>query len=358
MYLDRNEYQDVDSLWTKIRDLAFYLDAEQIHHFSLMFLKLYGLCTGGKPPIWQKEIRTNQKVFGLNFNNPLGLAAGFDKNGECILAIQALGFGFIEVGTTTFLPQEGNPKPRLQRLAQDIALWNALGFNNRGAYFCAKNIEKTRAKYQVVIPVGVNIGKSQVATLKDACFDYMQSFLCVADVADYITINVSSPNTADLRTLQQHDYLKHLLHAVCTKNQQRQKPKPLLLKLSPDLDLEQANICVQLAIMFGLQGVIISNTTTNTNVLSHGAPDFVYEKGGISGLPLFNMSTHMLAQLHRQFSKEIIFIGVGGIVNGKTAHTKMLAGAHLLQAYSGFVYQGPNFVRHVLSYLIQTQQFR
>jgi len=317
------------------------MDAEAAHHLALAVLKL----SSNMPGYAGGFKCCAKKLWGVHFLNPLGLAAGFDKNGECLFAWQRLGFGFVEVGTVTALPQAGNPKPRLFRLPKDGALLNRLGFNNQGADQVAHNLEKQKRNQNLVIPIGINIGKSKVAPLEEAAQDYLKSFRALADLSDYMVINVSSPNTPGLRNLQETDALKNLLHVLCSENQKRQTPKPLLVKLAPDLHIEDAIKCTQVAVDFNLAGLVISNTTIARDNLTDKIPE---GPGGISGKPLFEKSTCMLKDLHAAFKNKLNFIGVGGVTDAETAKAKLENGADLLQAYTGFIYQGPFFVKKVL----------
>ncbi|MBI2981297.1 MAG: quinone-dependent dihydroorotate dehydrogenase [Deltaproteobacteria bacterium] len=330
-------------IWEILRPLLFKFDAEGAHHLALQALACWSrFCPASLAATdISRDPGLKRKFFGVEFPNLLGLAAGFDKNGVVLPAWQALGFGFVEVGTVTARPQPGNPKPRLFRLPADRALLNRLGFNNEGARRVAERIEKTRKKGGVTIPVGVNIGKSKVIPLEQAAEDYLESFLAVADVADYLVINVSSPNTPGLRDLQEEERLKSLLDGLCGANAKRRKPLPLLLKISPDLSEEGANSCAEISVSRKLAGLVVSNTMQPPALA-----------GGISGRPLFERSTELLRQLHSTFGEKLTFIGVGGIMDAAGAKKKLEAGADLLQTYTGFVYGGPGFPRQVLSGLL------
>ncbi|MBN4077441.1 quinone-dependent dihydroorotate dehydrogenase [Sulfobacillus acidophilus] len=334
-------------IWPILKKILFQMDAEKAHNLVMSMLKagtfLYpknlnaaSFCT--------KNLE--QELFGLSFKNPIGLAAGFDKNAECLAAWQALGFGFIEVGTVTAIAQPGNPKPRIFRLPKDQALMNRLGFNNVGAKNVAQNIERQKGK--IKIPLGINIGKSKVVDIKDAANDYLKSFETLSDLADYLVINVSSPNTPNLRDLQSKNELKKLLNVICNANEKKQNKKPLFLKLAPDLSLEQANTCAKTAIKFGLNGLVLTNTTINKTGLIGPVPN---GSGGISGAPVFEKSTFLLKNLAQEFGNKILFIGVGGITSPKRAQEKINAGAKLIQIYTGFIYQGPLFVPKLLKNL-------
>ncbi|MBI2083609.1 MAG: quinone-dependent dihydroorotate dehydrogenase [Deltaproteobacteria bacterium] len=337
-------------IWKFLRKAFFTLDAEKAHDLVLKALASWScFCRIDLP---KTDIARNptlrRQLFGVEFPNPLGLAAGFDKNGVALPAWQALGFGFVEVGTVTAKPQTGNPKPRLFRLPEDQALLNRLGFNNEGARCVAERIEKVRKKGRVKVPVGVNIGKSKVVPLEQASQDYLESFSAVADVADYLVINVSSPNTPGLRDLQEEGRLSNLLDTLSSANQKRKIPRPLLLKLSPDLSDEGAIQCGKVSLERGLVGLIVTNTT----ISREGLKGKVNGDGGISGQPLFKRSTEMLEVLKKHFGDKLVLIGVGGVMDGNGAKKKREAGADLLQTYTGFVYGGPSFPRWILKQLI------
>jgi dihydroorotate dehydrogenase len=331
-------------VWNIVKQLLFLLDAERAHDLAIQSLKLSKKCWSSSA-IYEIFPRT---LWGVYFVNPLGLAAGFDKNGQCLLAWQCLGFGSVEVGTVTALAQTGNPKPRLFRLPESNALLNRLGFNNVGAAEVAKNLEKQRRDIRLKIPIGVNIGKSQATSIKDAAKDYRHSFTVLADLADYVVINVSSPNTPGLRYLQEKKALQDLLEVISSENQRRYQPKPLLLKLAPDLHHDAAMQCAEIAVEFFLNGLVISNTTVARDNLRGKIPEGL---GGISGVPLFEKSTQMLSHLHQTYASKLNFIGVGGITDKKSALSKLKNGADLLQAYTGFIYAGPFFVKNILSSL-------
>ncbi|MBI2981356.1 MAG: quinone-dependent dihydroorotate dehydrogenase [Deltaproteobacteria bacterium] len=331
-------------MWELLRPTLFKIDAERVHDLVLKALTAWSqVCRIDLPKTdIARDRRLRRRLFGIDFPNPLGLAAGFDKNGVALPAWQALGFGFVEVGTVTAKLQPGNPKPRLFRLPEDQAFLNRLGFNNEGARRVAARIEGFRKKGRVTIPVGVNIGKSKVVSLERAAQDYLESFSAVANVADYLVINVSSPNTPGIRDLQEEDRLKSLLDTLCGANSKRQRPLPLLLKISPDLSEEGANSCAEISVSRKLAGLVVSNTTQPPALT-----------GGISGKPLFERSTELLRQLHATFGEKLTFIGVGGIMDIDDAKKKLEAGADLLQTYTGFVYGGPQFPRRILRGLIR-----
>lgn len=340
----------IPALWRLSRSALFSLDAEHVHRLAMSSLRAWSfVCPvelAARDVARHPSLR--REVLGLVFPNPLGLAAGFDKDAEAVPAWQALGFGFIEVGTVTAQPQPGNPKPRLFRLPADRGLFNRLGFNNHGAARAARSLEEWRQAGRVHIPVGVNIGKTKAVANEDAADDYRVSFRTTADVADYVVVNVSSPNTPGLRDLQQGDELKKILDVVCSENARRSAPRPILVKLAPDLDLEDARACAQVAREAGCRGLVVSNTTTSRAGLSERPPD---GPGGVSGAPLFARSTAMLRALASE-NRDLVFIGVGGIEDGASLAEKLAAGATLAQSYTGFVYGGPGWTRRVLGELV------
>lgn len=316
-------------------------DAETVHHVVMNALKVSSAFDGFAGGF----VKNPLNLWNIKFLNPMGLAAGFDKNGECLLAWQRLGFGYVEVGTVTALAQDGNPKPRLFRLVEDKALINRLGFNNQGAEQVAKNIAAQRKHKNLKIPIGINIGKSKLVPLEKAAADYLASFNLLADLADYVVVNVSSPNTPGLRDLQATAALSKLLEVICNTNQKRRIIKPLLLKLAPDLGGEDAYACAKVATQFDLSGLVVSNTTISRDGIKFPEK---YGNGGLSGKPLFLKSTEMLKNLHSEFKTKLKFIGVGGIMDKKTAEIKLNSGADLLQAYTGFIYSGPTFIKGIL----------
>jgi len=327
-----------------LRPLLFRLPAETAHEFALHSLSFFPSRILAKPSTTQNPISR----FGLLFSNPVGLAAGFDKNGIALRPLAALGFGFIEAGTVTFHPQPGNPRPRLFRLSQDQALINRAGFNNEGAAAFVKRVEHKRPD----CVLGVSIGKSKITPLEEATADYLASFELVYKVADYIAVNVSSPNTPQLRELQQSQQLTALLSALQARGRelelQHKKRVPLLVKLSPDLERSDLERIVASVEKLHIDGIIATNTTTGREGLSSDAK-FVTAagEGGLSGKPLKSRSTQMIAQLYELTGGRISLIGVGGIFTARDAWEKICAGASLVQLYTGFIYQGPNIANDI-----------
>jgi dihydroorotate dehydrogenase len=310
------------------------LDAEQAHRLTIAGLKS-GL-SGSTAP--KPSPLLSSKLFGLTFPNPVGLAPGFDKNAEVPDAMLAQGFGFVEIGTVTPRPQTGNPKPRLFRLSEDRAVINRMGFNNDGHDAVLRRLEARRNRGGIV---GVNIGANKDS--EDRISDYVLGLERFSSVANYITINISSPNTPGLRNLQARDDLLKLLERL---NQKRRDKLPMLLKIAPDLEddglQDVADACGHEAV----DGVIISNTTISRPRL---ASSLAQEAGGLSGQPLFELSTRKLSQFYKMTSGRIPLIGVGGIQNAETAWQKILAGASLVQLYSALVYQGPALVSDIIT---------
>jgi len=287
--------------------------------------------------------------FGLSFPNPVGLAAGFDKNGRVLGEMAALGFGFVEAGTVTHLPQPGNPRPRLFRLPLDRALVNRQGFNNNGAAALAARIGGARPD----CVLGVNIGKSRAVEIDDAVADYLASFRVVWPHADYVAVNVSSPNTPHLRELQRADRLEALLGALQASNRElseknSRRPVPVLLKLAPDLESGELELIVDVALRAGVAGLIATNTTTaRTGLRTPAGEVSAAGDGGLSGAPLRERSTRVVAQLHGLARGRLVIIGVGGIFDAADAWEKICAGASLVQLYTGLVYGGVRIARDI-----------
>jgi dihydroorotate dehydrogenase len=298
----------------------------------------------------KRETFGKLKRFGLEFPNPVGLAAGFDKNGTAAQALAALGFGSIEVGSVTSEPQPGNPRPRLFRLPRDRALINRAGFNNCGAAQLAEHIRRRRPE----CVLGVNIGKSRNVRIEDAIPDYRKSFEAVYEIADYLAINVSSPNTPNLRELQQPELLAELLKSLQQRNDElalrhsRSQPKPLLLKIAPDLSESEIESIVEVANSLKIAGLIATNTTISRKGLQTPAVEVeAFGQGGLSGAPLQNRSNEVIALIYRLTSGKLPIIGVGGVFTATDAWEKICAGASLVQMYTGFIYEGPGVARQI-----------
>jgi dihydroorotate dehydrogenase len=324
-----------------VRPLLFTLDPETAHNLALKFLELAGNSRALR--IFQTTSRPRNN-FGIVFPNPVGLAAGFDKNGVALPAWAALGFGFVEIGTVTAKPQPGNPKPRIFRISEREALINRLGFNNDGADIVAARLQKLRGRDRwPAIPVGINIGKSRATPIEDAIDDYLYSFRRLGRFADYITLNVSSPNTPGLRSLQEKNALTNLLAAVQTQN--RTLEKPLLIKIAPDLSLGEIEEIVRTCEAHDVSGIIATNTTIDhAAVLPHQD-----EPGGLSGKPLREKSTNVIRAIRAR--TQLPIIASGGIFDADSAREKIEAGAQLLQLYTGYIYRGPGLLHEIVSAL-------
>jgi dihydroorotate dehydrogenase len=292
--------------------------------------------------------RLESAVFGLKFPNPIGLAAGFDKNAVAVPGMAALGFGFIEVGTITALAQPGNPKPRMFRSPKDQTLINRLGFNNEGVQMLAKRIQELRREQQGKpagrIPLGINLGKSKMAPIDKATEDYLKSFRLLKTAGDYFVINVSSPNTPDLRKLQDKDRLDELLGAL---QQENQNGSPLLVKIAPDLTLEQIDDVMDLIAKHKLAGVIATNTTIQRPGIQSRNEDVYHQGGGLSGRSLRSLANRCIRHVAERAQGRIPIIGVGGVFTAEDAYEKLRLGASLVQIYTGFVYGGPGTVAEI-----------
>lgn len=325
-----------------VRPIFFSVSAETAHNVAIKSLR-----AASNSPVALRQLQRlapsplPKTVFGMTFPNPVGLAAGFDKNGVAIPAWAALGFGFVEVGTVTAKPQPGNPKPRIFRYCDQGALINRLGFNNDGADVVAARLRALRESGRwPAIPVGINLGKSKITPIEEAADDYLYSFRLLAPLADYVVLNVSSPNTPGLRSLQEHDALQQLLRAVTNENQRA--GKPLLLKIAPDLSPDDLHQLIATAEQNGVAGLIATNTT-----LDHSAiPSSLDQTGGLSGRPLFAKSTEFVRAIRAHSTLPII--ASGGIFDAATAREKLDAGADLLQVYTGYVYRGPGLISEIV----------
>jgi len=324
------------------RPFLFTLDAERAHGLGLGALDL-AYRTGTTPLLAGRVEALPTKLLGLEFPNPVGLAAGLDKNGEHIDALFALGFGFVEIGTITPRPQAGNPKPRMFRLPQHLAIINRMGFNNAGVDALVKNVGRSRRRKG---PLGINIGKNKDTPNEEALSDYLHCMERVYPLADYITVNISSPNTAGLRELQEEQALRRLV-AGLREAQERLagvhgRRVPMLVKIAPDLNENDIDAAARVLAELDVDGVIATNTTINRDgVESH---PHATQAGGLSGAPLMPQSTFVLRRLRARLPERIPLVGVGGIQSGADAVAKMAAGASLVQCYSGLIYRGPALV--------------
>lgn len=326
----------MSKLWENlVRPALFHLDAERAHELGIKAMEL-GLSSFFASSPGESACGEVER-FGLKFANPLGIAAGFDKNGVVVNQLASLGFGFVEVGTVTYEPQPGNPKPRMFRLPEDRALINRLGFNNEGAIAVAERLKKLKRN----CVVGVNIGKNKDVPNEEAYENYLKSFDRVHPVADYIAVNISSPNTPNLRELQKAESLDELLGGLQTRNREL-GAKPLLIKIAPDLTEAEIESIVDIALRHEIAGIIATNTTITRPGLKTRDMDS-FGAGGLSGKPLTQRSSEVISTIHRYSKGTLPIVGVGGVFTAEDAFAKIAAGACLLQAYTGFVYSGPAF---------------
>lgn len=340
-------------MYQLLRKLLFLFDAEKVHYFTMNSLKVIYKIPFSKPIL--KSVFTPKdfpvNVFGIPFKNPVGLAAGFDKNAKYLSELENLGFGFIEVGTVTPLPQAGNEKPRLFRLQKDKAIINRMGFNNDGAEMIAKRILKFKSRKSNLI-IGGNIGKNKNTPNESAWQDYEKCFIALFDVVDYFVVNVSSPNTPGLRDLQQKDSLKNIFDHLQVLNNQKEKSKPILLKIAPDLNEEDLNDIIDLAIEIKLDGLVVTNTTISRgNCVTSKNTIEQLGAGGLSGQPLLQRSNEVLKKISDRTNGRIPLIGSGGVMNAANAIEKKHSGASLLQVYTGFIYEGPGIVKKIVNAL-------
>jgi len=331
-----------------LRPILFKFPTEFTHHIALNFLKWSAPLHRIKKNLQRFPLKPC-KVFDLNFPNPVGLAAGLDKNGDYIDALFSLGFGFIEVGAVTPKPQAGNPKPRLFRLPKAMALINRMGFNNKGVDHLVKNLKARR------IPgiVGVNIGKNLTTPIENAYADYEICLRKIYSYADFATLNISSPNTAGLRDLQNETYLLDLLTRIKelqqTLQQEYQKKVPILVKISPDLSNQEIEVMAKIFLQVEIEGIIVANTTIDRTAVKH--LKHADEKGGLSGKPLLNKTKHIISYLQQQTKGQIPLIAVGGIMSAEDAKSLLDSGARLVQIYTGLIYQGPSLIRDIVEKL-------
>lgn len=346
-------------MYSLIKPILFQFDPEQVHHLVTGGLKTLNRLPGGPAvsrAFWQVENPLlSRTVFGLKFKNAVGLAAGFDKNGELMGEMANLGFGFVEIGTVTPLPQPGNPRPRMFRLPADGALINRMGFNNLGVDVVADRLKSFRQQSKEIqkgLIIGGNIGKNKTTPNEGAVNDYIKCFDRLFDVVDYFVVNVSSPNTPDLRALQEKKPLKQILNALQQRNLKNNISRPILLKIAPDLSNQQLNDIIEIVKETGIAGVIATNTTINRQGLVTKAKT-KDEAGGLSGKPLKNRSTEVIRYLAENSGYAFPIIGVGGIHSAKDAIEKLEAGAALVQLYTGFIYEGPGLIGSINKRLLQ-----
>ncbi len=350
----QQERKYANSMYRFFRSLLFILSPERAHYVSVSLIKLVLAV-----PLLRNLLKSkpddpslNRTLFGLKFSNPIGLAAGFDKDARCFQEMGALGFGFVEIGTVTPLPQEGNPKPRLFRLKSDQAIINRMGFNNEGVISAAKRLASRDSSSRLII--GGNIGKNKWTPNEKATEDYLKVFTELYPHVDYFAVNVSSPNTENLRALQDKEPLLNLLSALKNLNLELGSPKPILLKIAPDLSNEQLDDIVEIARILPLDGIIATNTTISRNGLK-ASSEIISSigAGGLSGKPITARATEVIRYLHNQLREDIPIIGVGGIHSKEDALEKLAAGAALVQLYTGFIYEGPALIADIKKALIK-----
>jgi dihydroorotate dehydrogenase len=330
--------------YSLLRPWLFCLDPEQAHNLTLSNLdraQRWGLLER----LISKPVADPRTLCGITFANPVGLAAGLDKDGKHIDALAALGFGFLEIGTVTPRPQPGNPKPRMFRLSEAQAIINRMGFNNDGVDACVTRVRRSRF-WQEGGVLGMNIGKNASTPIEDAASDYILAMEAVYEIASYITVNISSPNTQNLRALQGEAMLRSLLSRLDESRKRLSDRysmrKPLFLKIAPDLESADINLIADLSMEFGIDAIIATNTTIARDAvqgMQHGE-----EAGGLSGAPVRAASTHVIKTLKARLGNTLPIIGVGGILSGADAREKIMAGASLVQIYSGLIYKGPDLV--------------
>ncbi len=335
-----------------VRPILFQYDPEKVHYFTFRMIRFLS-----KIPFFSAifrslyvvaDSRLEREVFGITFKNPVGLAAGFDKDAKLYNELSNFGFGFIEIGTLTPKPQDGNPKKRLFRLKSDSAIINRMGFNNGGVAEAVTRLRKNKG-----VLIGGNIGKNKVTPNEEAVDDYMMCFEALFDHVDYFVVNVSSPNTPNLRALQDKEPLTALLNTLQQQNNKKISPKPIVLKIAPDLTDEQLLDIIDIVKDTGIAGVIASNTTIAREGLT-SVPALASEIGGLSGKPLTNRSTEVIRFLSEKSNKAFPIIGVGGIHSAQDALEKLAAGASLVQLYTGFIYEGPRLIKEINKALLNS----
>ncbi len=334
-----------------IRSLLFLMPPEKAHYFTMWLLKM-PFATRIFPGKLKNEEKLSRNIAGINFPNPVGLAAGFDKNARWIPILAELGFGHVEIGTVTPKAQPGNPKPRLFRLPADHALINRMGFNNDGADVIAERLARLdRKKMNVVI--GGNIGKNKITPNENAVDDYLYCFEKLYDFVDYFAVNVSSPNTPGLRELQEKESLTRILSSLQKANNSKPVSKPIFLKIAPDLTFEQIDEIIEVVTNTGLTGIIATNTTiSRDNLVTDKSKVEAAGAGGLSGAPLISKSGAILRYLREKCPDHLVLISSGGVMDADTAKQRLDDGAELVQIYTGFIYEGPELTRRVKKAII------
>ena len=339
-----------------IKPLLFSLDPEIVHDFSFLFIKFFfkipGLSLLFKKIYSFENPLLERELMGLKFKNPVGLAAGFDKNAELFNELSIFGFGFIEIGTLTPLPQRGNPKKRIFRLIDDYGLINRLGFNNKGVDYAIKNLKKNKN-----ILIGGNIGKNKNTKNSDAFKDYESCYNKLYPHVDYFVINVSSPNTPNLRDLQEKKPLEFIIKKINLSNKKQKDKKPILIKISPDIDKKQIDDIVDIVKTNNIDGIIATNTSINRDNLESEL-DLKNQKGGLSGKPIFSLSNNIIRYIYQKTQGKLPIIGVGGIMCPDDAIEKLKSGASLIQLYTGFIYEGPSVIKKINKRIIEENLFK
>ena len=339
-----------------IKPLLFSLDPEFVHDFSFLFIKFFfkipGLSLLFKKIYSFENPLLERELMGLKFKNPVGLAAGFDKNAELFNELSIFGFGFIEIGTLTPLPQRGNPKKRIFRLIDDYGLINRLGFNNKGVDYAIKNLKKNKN-----ILIGGNIGKNKNTKNSDAFKDYESCYNKLYPHVDYFVINVSSPNTPNLRDLQEKKPLELIIRNINLSNKKQKEKKPILIKISPDIDKKQIDDIVDIVKTNNIDGIIATNTSINRDNLESEL-DLKNQKGGLSGKPIFSLSNNIIRYIYQKTQGKLPIIGVGGIMCPDDAIEKLKSGASLIQLYTGFIYEGPSVIKKINKRIIEEKLFK
>ena len=336
-------------MYKLVRKFLFLFDAEEIHELSTKLIKLFNFIPFSyfllRKCYLISDKSLERELFGIKFKNPIGLAAGFDKNATLFNDFRNFGFGFIEIGTVTPLPQDGNPKKRIFRLSKDEALINRLGFNNSGVEKIKKNLNRKKN-----IIIGANIGRNSFTSNEEAHFDYIKCYKELYPYVDYFAINISSPNTKGLRDLHNKDLLEPLIKKITSLNYSKGNPKPILLKISPDVTLSQLDQIIGLVIDYRVHGIIATNTSiSREGLLSKNKS----EAGGLSGRPINKRSNEIIRYLRKNLDKDFPIIGVGGIMSPEDAIEKINCGADLIQLYTGFIYQGPSLIKKINKLLLK-----
>ena len=338
-----------------IRPILFLFDPEVIHHFTFRLLwwkgKVPGFTSFLKLFFGLADKRLERNILGLHFKNPIGLAAGFDKDARLIDEMAGFGFGFIEIGTLTPKQQSGNDKPRLFRLPKDKAIINRMGFNNEGVLAAVERLKQRKSN----VIVGGNMGKNKVTPNENAFEDYNYCFETLFPYVDYFVVNVSSPNTPDLRALQEKEPLKKLLSQVKALSRAKSNPKPILLKIAPDLSAEQLDDIIEILKETKTDGIIATNTTLSREGLTTSASQVAaMGAGGLSGKPLAKKSNEVISYLRKELGPDYPIVGVGGIMSVEDALDKLKAGANLIQIYTGFIYEGPGFIKKINKRIVES----